>query len=104
MTVDEELAVPVGRNLGDEYAGPSRGRGACFSRAPAHTQEVTSMIAPLMDSVTGTAVYVNPEYVVTLRPEPGDPLHVTLIKLQDGESIRVRGEHTEVAEKLARRA
>ena len=60
------------------------------------------MIVQLMDSVAGTAVYINPAYVVTLRPDPAAPEKITMIKLQDGESIRVRGEHQEVAEKLAR--
>jgi len=39
---------------------------------------------------------------VTLRPDPADPTKVTLVKLDDGESIRVRGEHTEVADRLTR--
>lgn len=60
------------------------------------------MIVEFKDSVTGTAVYINPTYVVTLRPDPAEPLHITLVKLNDGETIRVRGEHTEVADKLAR--
>ena len=55
-----------------------------------------------MDSVAGTAVYVNPAYVVTLRPDPGDPDHVSIVKVRDGETIRVRGDHREVADKLAR--
>jgi hypothetical protein len=62
------------------------------------------MIVKFTDSVTGTAVYINPESVVTVRPDPADPLHVTLVKLRDGESIRVRGEHTEVADELAQPA
>jgi hypothetical protein len=62
------------------------------------------MIVPFMDSVAGTAVYVNPAYVVTLRPDPADPTHVSIVKLRDGEAIRVRGEHKEVADKLARAA
>jgi hypothetical protein len=62
------------------------------------------MITQFMDSVAGTAVYINPEYVVSLRPDPGDPTKVTIIKLSDGESIRVRGEHKEVADRLARAA
>jgi hypothetical protein len=61
------------------------------------------MIVPLMDSVAGVAVYINPEYVVTLRPDPGDPARVSMVKLRDGEIIRVVGEHREVADKLARR-
>jgi hypothetical protein len=60
------------------------------------------MIVELIDSVTATAVYVNPAYVVSLRPDPGDPDHVTLVKLRDGESIRVRGDHREIADKLRR--
>jgi hypothetical protein len=59
------------------------------------------MIVQFMDSVTGAPVYVNPAFVVSMRPDPADPTRVTLIKLQDGESLRVWGEHSEVAEKLA---
>jgi hypothetical protein len=55
-----------------------------------------------MDTVAGIPVYVNPEYVLTLRPDPTDPTRVTMVKLSDGETFRVRGEHTEVADKLAR--
>jgi hypothetical protein len=60
------------------------------------------MIVPFMDSVAGTAVYINPAYVVTLRPDPADPHRITMVKLSDGESIRVHGEHQEVADKLTR--
>jgi len=60
------------------------------------------MIAQFMDSVAGTAVYINPTYVVTLRPDPAEPDHVSIVKVRDGESIRVRGDHREVADKLAR--
>ena len=60
------------------------------------------MIVQLMDSVAGTAVYINPAYVVTLRPDPADPEKVTQVKLRDGETIRVQGEHQDVADKLAR--
>ena len=59
------------------------------------------MIAEFKDSVTGTAVYINPTYVVTLRPDPAEPLHITLVKLNDGETIRVRGEHAAIADKVA---
>ncbi|MDB4934971.1 MAG: hypothetical protein JWP87_1943 [Labilithrix sp.] len=58
------------------------------------------MIVPLVDSVTGTPVYINPAYVLSLRPDPADVDHVTLVKLEDGESLRVHGDHTEVAKKL----
>ena len=60
------------------------------------------MIVQFVDSVTGTAVYINPAYVVTLRPDPADLDRVSIIKLEDGETIRVHGEHREVADKLAR--
>jgi hypothetical protein len=60
------------------------------------------MIVPFMDSVTGTAVYINPAYVVALRPDPAEPERVSIIKLRDGEAVRVLGEHKEVADKLAR--
>jgi hypothetical protein len=49
-------------------------------------------------------VYVNPTYVVSLRPDPMDPQRVTMPKLSDGESIRVVGDHETVADKLARAA
>lgn len=59
------------------------------------------MIVEFVDNVTGTAVYVNPAYVVSLRPDPAD---VTLVKLEDGETIRARGNHQEVADKLTSRS
>jgi hypothetical protein len=62
------------------------------------------MIVQLMDSVAGTPVYINPAYVVTLRPDPADPDHISIVKIRDGESIRVRGSDKEVADKLARAA
>lgn len=60
------------------------------------------MIVELKDSVAGVPVYINPTYVVTLRPDPVDPTRVTMVKLSDGETFRVLGEHREVADKLAR--
>lgn len=62
------------------------------------------MIVQFMDVATGTAVYINPAYVVSLRPDPADPDHVSIVMLRNGESIRVKGEHREVADKLARAA
>jgi uncharacterized protein YlzI (FlbEa/FlbD family) len=56
----------------------------------------------LFDNRAGTTVYVNPDYVVTLRPDPDDPLHVTDLKLRDGETLVVRGDPEQVAEKLGR--
>jgi len=64
------------------------------------TAEEVSMIVPFMDRVTGTAVYINPAEVVTVRPDPDAPEQVSIIKLRDGESIRVNGDHEEVAAKL----
>jgi hypothetical protein len=60
------------------------------------------MIVELTDAVTATAVYVNPAFVVSLRPDPMDPERVSLVKLSDGESVRVRGSHRDVAERLSR--
>jgi hypothetical protein len=40
--------------------------------------------------------------VVSLRPDPADPERVSILKLQDGESIRIRGDHRQVADKLRR--
>jgi len=62
------------------------------------------MIAEFIDSVTGTPIYINPTFVITFRPDSADPTKVTLLKLEDGESIRVRGEHRQVADKLAKAA
>jgi hypothetical protein len=59
------------------------------------------MIIPLVESGAGRAVYVNPSYVVTLRPDPADPDHGSIVKVRDGEVIRVRGDHREVPGKLA---
>jgi len=60
------------------------------------------MIVPFTDSVTGTAVYINPEFVIAFRPDPAHPEEITMLKLSDGESLRVNGHHREIADKLAR--
>ena len=62
------------------------------------------MIVQFRDSVTGTPVYLNPDYVVSVRPDPAEPEKVSIVKLRDGEPIRVIGAHEEVADKLARAA
>jgi uncharacterized protein YlzI (FlbEa/FlbD family) len=59
------------------------------------------MIVQFIESGTGIPVYVNPTYVETLRPDPADPHRVTVIKLGDGEVLRVQDEHANVADKLA---
>ena len=61
------------------------------------------MIAQFMDTAAGSAVYINSTYVVTVRPDPVDPDHVSIVRLRDGESIRVKGDHGEVADKLQTR-
>lgn len=61
------------------------------------------MIVQFTESVTGTPVYVNSAYVVSLRPDPADPTRLSLVTLRNGESIR-DGDHEEVADKLARAA
>jgi hypothetical protein len=58
------------------------------------------MIVPFFDATTGTAVYLNPSYVLTVRPDPADPDHVSVVKIQDGESFRLRGDHQQVAKQL----
>ncbi|WP_441287594.1 hypothetical protein ACSRUE_36425 [Sorangium sp. KYC3313] len=60
------------------------------------------MIVQFMDRATGTAVYINPAYVMTVRPDPTDPDHLSDVKLRDGESVEVMGDHRQVAEKLTR--
>lgn len=60
------------------------------------------MIVPFVDSVSGTAVYINPDYVVALRPDPAALDRISIIKLRDGEAIRVEGDHQSVADRLAR--
>ena len=60
------------------------------------------MIVQFFDVDAGTMVYINPEYVVTLRPDPVQPERTTVVKLRDGETFRVQGTHVEVAAKLGR--
>jgi len=59
------------------------------------------MIVQFQDRVTGTPVYINPAFVATFRPDPEDPDRSTDVKLRDGETLRVIGDHREVADKLA---
>ena len=40
-------------------------------------------------------------HVVRLRPDPSDLTHVTAVKLRVGETIRVIGDHQDVANRLA---
>jgi hypothetical protein len=40
------------------------------------------MIAQFMDTAAGAAVYIDLRYVVTLRPAPTDPDHVSILTLR----------------------
>jgi hypothetical protein len=62
------------------------------------------MIVAFTDAETATTVYVNPAYVMTMRPDPADPDHRTIVRLEDGESIRVNEDHRKAFDKLARAA
>jgi hypothetical protein len=85
-----EVRLPEGSRRGDEdIAAAAVNALQSNTRVPAAT-------------VAGAPVYLNPAYVVSLRPDPADPTRVTMVKLRDGESIRVQGDHREVADKLAR--
>lgn len=54
----------------------------------------------LIDAVAGTTVYINPAFVVSLRPDPAEPDAVSIVKLSDGETVRIRGDHGEAADEL----
>jgi hypothetical protein len=58
------------------------------------------MIVQSFDTDAGS--YINPEYVVTLRPDPAEPERISVVKLRDGETCRLQGTHMEVAVRLAR--
>ena len=62
------------------------------------------MIVALFDTTAGTTVYINPAHVVSVRPDPADPDHNSILKLRDGEAVYVRGGHEEIAGKLTRSA
>lgn len=60
------------------------------------------MIVPFFEAASGVPVYVNPAFVVSLRPDPVDPEHTSAVKLSDGEALRIRGGHDDVAARLSR--
>jgi hypothetical protein len=60
------------------------------------------MVVPLMD-VTRTKVYINPDYVISVRPDPADPDHISIVRLRD-ETVRVLEDHEKAADRLARAA
>ena len=55
-----------------------------------------------MNGNHGTAVCINPTYVVTLRTDPVDLDRISVIKLEDRETIRVLVKQREVADKRSR--
>ncbi len=60
------------------------------------------MVVRFVDDNTGTPIYINPEYVMSLRPDPVKMESGSIITLGNGETIRVEGDHEEVAARLAR--
>jgi hypothetical protein len=60
------------------------------------------MIAPFFEATSGVAIYINPAFVISLRPDPVDPERTSIVKLSDGESLRIRGGHDDVAARLSR--
>jgi hypothetical protein len=60
------------------------------------------MIVPFFEATSGVAVYINPAFVISLRPDPADTDRTSLVKLSDGESLRIRGDHHDVAARLSR--
>jgi len=58
------------------------------------------MIVQFTDGAVGTPVYINPDYVISVRPEPSEPERFSVVKLKDGETLRVLGDHREVFSKL----
>jgi hypothetical protein len=62
------------------------------------------MIVQFVEGKTGTPVYINSEYVMRLRPNPANMDGGSIIKLGDGETVPVLGDHEAVAVKLARPA
>lgn len=59
------------------------------------------MVVQFIDTVAGAPVYINPAHVVAVRPDPADPDHISMVKLRDGETLRVKGSHGDVAGKLS---
>jgi hypothetical protein len=58
------------------------------------------MVVQFFDSVAGTSVYINPRYVVSVRPDPAEPDAGSIVKLVDGETLRIRAAHNQVADRL----
>jgi hypothetical protein len=39
---------------------------------------------PHVAGVVGAPVYINPSYVVAIRPDPADPDEISIVELRDG--------------------
>ena len=73
---------------------------ASTTSSPVNTPWRILMVIQFIDANASVPVYLNPAFVVAVRPDPAEPDTLSLVKVQDGETIRVRGEHREVANKL----
>jgi hypothetical protein len=60
------------------------------------------MVVPFFEASSGAAIYINPTFVISLRPDPGEPEHRSIVKLSDGETLHIRGDHHEIAARLSR--
>jgi hypothetical protein len=60
------------------------------------------MIAPFFEATSGVALYINPAFVITVRPDPADPERTSVVKLSDGETLRLRGGPDDIASRLGR--
>lgn len=86
----------------------TRGRRAadtqpdCTDTSTALRVRVFTMIVPFTNRVSGATVYINPDYVVSVRPDPADPDNASVVKLRDGETIKVQGALQDVADRLLR--
>jgi hypothetical protein len=45
-------------------------------------------------------VYLNPDDVMRIRPDPVDPDNASIVKIREGETIHVQGSHEEVGREL----
>jgi hypothetical protein len=60
------------------------------------------MVIPFFEAASGVPIYINPAFVISARPDPADVDRATVVKLSDGEMLRIRGGHDEVAARLSR--
>ena len=58
------------------------------------------MIVQLLDRAADAAEYINPENVIMMRPDFEPLLEATIVKLNEGKTLTVIGDHREVADKL----